>query len=468
MANESVASWTEVGFWARVLRDYKPKSKQTQKIIQYRPIKILRVLCQKPMFTGSGVTLVKLIEKSKEEGLEQFVIFGKAATESNPLEGIIDRRHTLAINFQEEASEDPAEISFPVAGMSDEMPYKSTKFSIFDVGMLEVYLSVFAKKIRRVIAEFKPDIIHAHHLWLVTALCRVLSPVTPVIGHCHNTALRQARLAPHLVQFVKGPISDLDAIILLREDQRQLIKETFKLPNTFQYDHRMHVIGTGIDTNIFHPPTKDDQMELEKQRDTRRIIYVGKLSNAKGVPQLIAAFESLNKEYNGKLNLIIVGSGSGSEKEGILEQCKNSIGKIEYLGQVSQEMLADYFRESELFVLPSFYEGVPLVVLEALASGCLAVVTDLPGLQVCLEENCKNLEGIEYVQLPRMKSVDQPIETDLPEFIKNLKQAIHRQLTKDGSPDFKERTFQKIKDNFSWNSNFKQFLKLYESLVTIK
>ena len=74
-------------------------------------------------------------------------------------------------------------------------------------------------------------------------------------------------------------------------------------------------------------------------------------------------------------------------------------------------------------MLPSFFEGLPLVVIEALACGCKAVVTDLPGIRPWVAENIP-AAPVWYVEPPRMESVDEPMADDLPVFEQHLAKAI--------------------------------------------
>jgi glycosyltransferase involved in cell wall biosynthesis len=76
-----------------------------------------------------------------------------------------------------------------------------------------------------------------------------------------------------------------------------------------------------------------------------------------------------------------------------------------------------------VFVLPSFYEGLPLVVIEALACGCTVVVTDLPGIRPWLQASLPGAPVL-YVKPPRMVDVDTPYEGDLPEFEYDLAAAL--------------------------------------------
>ena len=86
-------------------------------------------------------------------------------------------------------------------------------------------------------------------------------------------------------------------------------------------------------------------------------------------------------------------------------------------GQVSQASLAEMMRAASVFVLPSFYEGLPLVCVEAAASGCQVVATDLHGV--------RQLSGalgpwLHRVALPRLEHVDVPVAEDLPAFVDGL------------------------------------------------
>ena len=71
------------------------------------------------------------------------------------------------------------------------------------------------------------------------------------------------------------------------------------------------------------------------------------------------------------------------------------------------EDLARVLRSSQVFVLPSFFEGLPRVVLEALACGCRIVVTDLPGIDSWLSPELEENGFVERVKLPRLVRVDE-------------------------------------------------------------
>jgi glycosyltransferase involved in cell wall biosynthesis len=79
-------------------------------------------------------------------------------------------------------------------------------------------------------------------------------------------------------------------------------------------------------------------------------------------------------------------------------------------------------------VLPSFYEGVPLVLAEAAACGCRLVATALPGVVGALAPHLA--DRLELVPLPRLRRVDEPEPADLPDFTAALAAALARAVAR--------------------------------------
>ena len=92
-------------------------------------------------------------------------------------------------------------------------------------------------------------------------------------------------------------------------------------------------------------------------------------------------------------------------------------------GPLTQIELAHLLNRSDIFVLPSFYEGLPLVLAEALACGCRVVCTDLPGVRPWMDANVPG-NGIRWVAPPAMLDADTPAPESLPAFEARLAVAI--------------------------------------------
>ena len=90
--------------------------------------------------------------------------------------------------------------------------------------------------------------------------------------------------------------------------------------------------------------------------------------------------------------------------------------------------LAKLMRRCSVCVLPSFYEGLPLVLIEALACGCRLIATSLPGIKEQLAPRLGS--ALELVPLPKLKGIDTPSPEGLAAFVDDLTTAIETAIGK--------------------------------------
>ncbi|MCE1245608.1 MAG: glycosyltransferase family 4 protein [Firmicutes bacterium] len=411
-------------------------------------MKILHIIAQKPGNTGSGVFLENLMEEGAGLGISQAVIAGLAPEDDIlkmlPFDGI----EAFPVRFETEL------LPFPIAGMSDEMPYRSTKFSTFDENMASLYIDAFSEKIREAMEIFKPDAVWIHHLWIAASLACKIIEKTPVILFCHGTELRQLHLAPGFREYVTQGCRKASAVMALTSVQKdELIREYGLKPGL------VFVNGTGLKDGIFHP----DANSGYNKDGIHRITFAGKLSNAKGVPWLLEAFDNIRHRFD-KIQLVVAGSGAGKETEAILEMGKRIGDSVKFAGKISPPEMAELFRKTDVMVLPSFFEGLPLVVPEALACGCRLVATDLPGIREAVPEEMTESGYVKLIPLPPMKTIDVPQEQGLPEFVKNLEKAISDQLNASDVSGIRSERAELIRKKFSWTSLFSRVYEYSERI----
>ena len=106
--------------------------------------------------------------------------------------------------------------------------------------------------------------------------------------------------------------------------------------------------------------------------------------------------------------------------------------RVELHGRLTQPELAELMRRCAVCVLPSFYEGLPLVLAEAAACGCRLVATRLDGITEGLLPALGDV--LELVPPPRLSAIDRPLADDLPAFVEDLEEALGRALAAASAP----------------------------------
>ena len=400
--------------------------------------KILHILAQRPEKTGSGIFLQNIVKIAAEQGYEQAVISGVPADLEEVDLGFIDKQKFYPVKFE------TASMPFPVVGMSNLMPYRSEKYKNLTTEMFKNWKQGFKEKIIKAVEEFKPDVILAHHLWILTAFLSELVTEIPIKAICHGTGLRQLNQAEKYADYVIAGCKKVDRIFALNIDQKQKISSLYDInPN------KISVIGSGYDSDIFYPSNN------RQNSNPIQIVYAGKISCSKGLKSLIRVCSSLSSEFD--LELKLVGGGSGEEAECIKDLALEKDFLIEMEGAVPQTQLGDIFRKSDIFCLPSFYEGLPLVLIEALASGLQVVTTDLEGVKSWLGDQINKTGAVEYVELPELKESDIPVESELPDYERRLKKGLKNQIDRLRNNKYlDDPDFRKTVESWSWSELFKK------------
>lgn len=164
-----------------------------------------------------------------------------------------------------------------------------------------------------------------------------------------------------------------DWLLLQSEEDYSLAKARhFK-----KADRLMH-LGNGIDITRFTPTYK--QVDPERLR----FLFVGRIVAEKGVIELLKAFDQVSQRYP-EATLTIAGELMKNERdqETMLrfQELVSANKQINYVGFVQD--MPDLFKRHDVFLLPSYREGLPRSILEAMASGLPVIATDIRG---CREE----------------------------------------------------------------------------------
>ncbi|MBU2540175.1 glycosyltransferase family 4 protein [Patescibacteria group bacterium] len=151
-----------------------------------------------------------------------------------------------------------------------------------------------------------------------------------------------------------------DRIILTSEKDKRFVKNNFKVPF-----FKIEFIPNYIDTELFKP--------LKIEKDKSKVIFIGRLHEQKNLFNLIEAISG------NSCKLAIIGSGCLKEKIKVVARKKRA--NIEFRENIPNNKLPEELNRSEIFILPSLYEGCPKTLLEAMSCGLPCIGTNVEGIK---------------------------------------------------------------------------------------
>lgn len=143
---------------------------------------------------------------------------------------------------------------------------------------------------------------------------------------------------------------------------------------------RIAVLYNGVDPSRFYPvPQPQARRELGYAEEDRIILFVGNVQASKGCMELVQAFAKLRQRVP-RLKLVFV--GAGPQQKALASECSTlgMAGDVTFAGRLAHDQIVRWFGAADVFCLPSHAEGVPNVVLEAMACGTPVVATRVGGI----------------------------------------------------------------------------------------
>lgn len=143
------------------------------------------------------------------------------------------------------------------------------------------------------------------------------------------------------------------------------------------------VIPNGVRTELFAPTTSDLQA-TSPSNATPRLLFIGKMGFLKGEADLLRALQLVKAEHGLRFRLDLLGQLSGE----ISALCRAAglEEELDQLGPVALSERIGYFQRADIFVLPTYAEGMPIAVIEAMAAGLPCVTTPVGGIPELIRE----------------------------------------------------------------------------------
>ncbi|NJM65459.1 MAG: glycosyltransferase family 4 protein [Acaryochloris sp. RU_4_1] len=331
--------------------------------------RVLMVAGYLPGYEGITSYLITLTKELLKNGWEVALVSDTATKDLN-----IPGRADLRTEWIESLGIRHFYVSFPKFRRGSVQGLTQDSFSIFQS----------LKKLNSAIVEFQPDVIHVHSLSvsLFVQILRIFHKV-PCVVTCHQqpgTVWVRDKLGVLFSQYVN--IFFGDRCIALSSTLQDYFINTMRVPKD-----KVRLIYSGVDSQHFRPPSQDERLEARKHygltSEEQVICLIGSLQERKGHEILLQALANLRT--NG-LNVTTLFAGVGIWKSYIQEKAVE-LGVADLIHWLGFTDSRQVLWASDIFVLPSWQEAFPLVIIEAMLCGVVTVRTPTSGSADQIQQN---------------------------------------------------------------------------------
>ncbi len=306
------------------------------------------------------------------------------------------------------------------------------------------------------------SLIHSHYWYSGIVALKLRDALEfPVVHNCHSLG----RIKYDVLNKKKPPYADmrlLEEEVILKRANAIVASTPQEVKNILDlYDvsgENIELIRAGVDKSLFKPINKEKAVEKTGMDFENILLFVGRITKAKGLSILVKALEKVKKQFDSEVKLLVAGGDvSGvmhsEEEERQKQKLKKMLTELElednvkFLGPVEREELPYYYSLADVCVVPSRYETFGLVAVEAMACGVPVVASKVGGLEHTIKHG---YSGLHFV----------PGKADsLAESILNLLK--NSQKLKKMRMNARKRAARR----FSLERTVEQIKKLYRSLI---
>jgi len=300
-------------------------------------------------------------------------------TKNNPVAGIFVKEHAQAVSLYNdvlvvycEKSKGRMGGAYKIVSDKNEDGVRTIRAVYKNLFIPKVsyifYIFTFLQIFKKLLKEnWRPDIIHAHVFTAgVPAVILGKKYNIPTVITEHWTVFPRRCLSYINILFARWAMNRANIILPVSEDLARAIR-AYGIKNQFK------VIPNTVNTEIFHP-------SLHRAKNSKkRLLFVGLLSPQKGICYMLEALTKL-KQKRQDFILDIVGDGPNRlEYEKLVKELGLS-QIVNFLGLKTKTEIASIMRAEDFFILPSLWENLPCVLIEAMASGLPVIASDVGGI----------------------------------------------------------------------------------------
>lgn len=245
--------------------------------------------------------------------------------------------------------------------------------------------------------------------FFINIWCRLFN--IPVLLHIHGGEYFTNEIRNLLVKrMAKTLICSGNKVVVLSENEQKKLKQMFGHGSA-------DVLANGIDTQKYKPSL------IKEIAPKPNFLYLGRIEKDKGILEIVEAFRYIQKQYCFSFTLC----GFGSLTNHVKEECEKILGTdFIFKGIVCGAEKLKTIHESNYFLLPSYFEGLPISLLETMAAGVVPIVTNVGSISSVVENELNGIFVLKYNSIDLAEKIKKVItDKTLYEFLsKNAIQTI--------------------------------------------
>ena len=332
--------------------------------------------------SGSGIYTMNIANELVKNGHEVFVI---------DIDNTVDKN---IYNFNRktiicDSSINPnADLSFNFPCFTTHPRSTTTYYDLSDE-QIRVYVDTYIRITSEIVDKFKPDVIHAQHMW-VTPYAAMKAKV-PYVITVHGTDLMGFRNDERYHKYAIEAANNAKKIITISRQVHNDTLELYDLP-----EEKLVLNSNGFDSDLFKVKqiNKEDLYSKFGLGNPGKLVsFVGKFTDFKGIDVLINAARIVTDRIPNVAFALAGDGGLRGEMESLVKAL--ALDNIYFLGHQDQVAVADLYNLADVSVVPSRIEPFGLVAIEALACGTPVVATNAGGLPDFINDKVGQLVQME-------------------------------------------------------------------------
>ena len=321
----------------------------------------------------------------------------------------------------------------------------SKKLHIYNIIHIPTYINgkklilFFLAIIRIIIAKFiyRVELAHIHmasygsfyRKSIIISICKVLH--IKVILHCHGACFEKFYngVKQSKKEYIKKTFAKAEKVIVLSESWKEFFK-------TIVDENKIVIMYNSV--NIPQKQNKDSLSSLPTG------LFLGRIGQRKGTYDLIEVVKTLASKGI-RIKILIAGDGEIDKAKELIKK-ENLEDNIELLGWIDNNKKKEYLKNVDFYILPSYDEGLPMSVLEAMSYSLPVITTDVGGIPEIIQNEKNGLLVKPGDKESLEKAIKDLLEND------NLRK------------DLSQNAYKTILDKFNFEKYEEDLLKIYKQI----